>query len=88
MIVLVPTEILCAHGSSILWVDYVPTRALGVVKTPLFYAVSLEDSALNIYSPTGRRIMPTITLDAPASILSAAGKYLTAITSTGSVYSW
>ncbi|KAG9029780.1 HIR complex subunit [Serendipita sp. 407] len=51
----VPTEVICAHGPSILWVDYVPARVLTVVKTPLFYAAGLEDSSIIVYTLAGRR---------------------------------
>ena len=54
-IFIAPTEIVCAHGSSILWVDYVPARVLAVVKTPALYAASLEDSSIIVYTPAGRR---------------------------------
>lgn len=84
----VPTEIICAHGSLVLWTDFVPARVLSVVKTPIFYAASLDDSSLIVYTPAGRRAMPTISLDAPIAILAAASKYLMAICSTGSYYTW
>lgn len=84
----VPTEIVCAHGSSILWADFVPARVLAVVKTPALYAASLEDSSIIVYTPAGRRAMPTLSLDAPISIIAAAGKYLMAICVNGSFHTW
>lgn len=50
-----PTEIICALGTSVYWIDYVPRRVLCVVKTQLFGAVSMDDGSLVIYSPQGRR---------------------------------
>ncbi|KAG8808495.1 alpha 1,2-mannosyltransferase 2.4.1, partial [Serendipita sp. 399] len=83
-----PTEVICAHGSSILWIDYVPARVLTVVKTPLFYAAGLEDSSIIVYTLAGRRALPTLSLDSPISILAAAGRYLMAICVNGAFHTW
>lgn len=42
------------NGKTI-WLDYLPKYVVCATGGPQFAAVSTEDGALNVYSPTGRR---------------------------------
>lgn len=75
-------------GRTTQWLDYVPARALLVTASPSFCAVAMADGALNIYSHTGRRIMPTLALGAPAAAMDANKHALMVITTNGMLYSW
>ncbi|KAI6021061.1 histone transcription regulator 1 [Pisolithus marmoratus] len=48
-----------------------------------FCAVATQDGSVNVYSHTGRRIMPTITLDAPCSMIHSCKTSLLLLTVTG-----
>ncbi|KAI0305176.1 WD40-repeat-containing domain protein [Multifurca ochricompacta] len=82
------TEISYVSGKTVCWLDYLPFPAVILAATNVFCAVGMSDGTLNVYSPTGRRIMPTITLDGTASFLSGAKFALVAMTCTGVLYSW
>ena len=49
------TEIICALGADVHWIDYVPRRVIRITKTSMFAAVAMDDGSLNLYSPQGRR---------------------------------
>ncbi|BGP16724.1 hypothetical protein JCM10213_009142 [Rhodosporidiobolus nylandii] len=71
-----------------LWVDYVPKYVVAAAASTVFAAVSCEDGSLAAWSPTGRRLIPTLVLDAPCSFLEAEGPYLLAITALGTLTVW
>ncbi|GAA5970462.1 hypothetical protein JCM21900_003136 [Sporobolomyces salmonicolor] len=71
-----------------LWVDYLPGYVVSVAGSPAFTAVSLEDGSLVTWSPTGRRLTPTLVLDSPCSFLTAEASFLLAITALGTLTVW
>ncbi|GAA5878315.1 hypothetical protein JCM3774_001984 [Rhodotorula dairenensis] len=71
-----------------LWTDYVPRYVVAAAGSAVFTAVGLEDGSLVAWSPTGRRLLPTLVLDAPCSFLTAEGRYLMAITALGTLTVW
>lgn len=74
--------------SKTLWTDYLPSYVILATGTPTFVALGLEDGSLVAYSPTGRRLLPTLILDSPLSHLVSQGSYLLAITSLGTIHVW
>ncbi|KAH9977687.1 WD40-repeat-containing domain protein [Lactifluus volemus] len=82
------TEVSYVSGKTVCWLDYLPAPAVILAATSDYCAVGMVDGSLNVYSPTGRRLMPTLTLDGTASFLSGAKSALIAITSAGMLYSW
>ncbi|KAH8998062.1 histone transcription regulator 1 [Lactarius akahatsu] len=82
------SEISYVSGKTVCWLDYLPSPAVILAATSAFCAVGLLDGTLNVYSPTGRRLMPALTLDGTVSFLSSAKHTLVAITSGGILYSW
>ncbi|GAA5999728.1 hypothetical protein JCM10207_005881 [Rhodosporidiobolus poonsookiae] len=68
-----------------LWVDYLPRYVVRAAGSEQLTAVSLEDGGLVAWSPTGRRLMPTLVLDAPCAFLEAEGSFLLAITALGTL---
>ncbi|KAI0280436.1 WD40 repeat-like protein [Russula aff. rugulosa BPL654] len=82
------TEVSYVSGKIVCWLDYLPSPGVILAATGTFCAVGMLDGTLNLYSPTGRRLMPTLTLDGTPTFLSAAKSSLVAITSTGILYSW
>jgi protein HIRA/HIR1 len=82
------TEVSYISGKIVCWLDYLPSPGVVLAAASTFCAVGMLDGTLNLYSPTGRRLMPTLTLDGTATLLSAAKSSLVAITSNGMLYSW
>ncbi|KAF5383088.1 hypothetical protein D9615_005075 [Tricholomella constricta] len=83
-----PTEVMYVSGKQTQWLDYLPCPALAIKATSYFCAVAMLDGSLNVYSHTGRRFMPTLTLGAPCSYMEVNKHALMVINSTGQLYSW
>ncbi|GAA6021890.1 hypothetical protein JCM11491_004782 [Sporobolomyces phaffii] len=71
-----------------LWTDYLPNWVVLAAGSPKFTAVGCEDGSLIAWSPTGRRLIPTLVLDSPLSFLVAEDSYLLAITARGTLAVW
>ncbi|KAG6840432.1 hypothetical protein C0991_006744 [Blastosporella zonata] len=83
-----PTEVMFISGKQTQWLDYLPSPALNLKATPLFCAVAMLDGSVTVYSHTGRRFMPTLSLGSPAAFMEANKHALLVITETGQLYSW
>ncbi|KAG5638012.1 hypothetical protein H0H81_002280 [Sphagnurus paluster] len=82
-----PSEVMLVSGKQTLWLDYLPSPALAIRATTYFCAVAMSDGSVNVYSHTGRRIMPTLTLGAPCAFMEATKHALLVVTSIGQLYS-
>ncbi|KAH9477977.1 Protein HIR1 [Psilocybe cubensis] len=82
------TEIALVSGKQTEWLDYLPSPALLVKATSSYCAVAMEDGTIHVYSHTGRRIMPTIALSAPCSVIEGCRNALLVMTVNGEVHSW
>ena len=70
------------------WLDYLPSPAESICAPNSFAAVTMEDGSINVYSLTGRKLMPTLSLECPASVIDACEWYRTVITTSAQVYIW
>ncbi|KAJ3770549.1 histone transcription regulator 1 [Lentinula raphanica] len=68
--------------------DYLPSSVIAVQSTSRFFAVAMLDGSIIVYSPSGRRLMPTLKLGAPCSIMECSESCLLVITQDGTLYSW
>jgi len=59
-----------------------------VAATPFFCAATLEDASINVYSLTGRRLVPAMLLDSPCVMIDACKSFLMVITSSAHMYIW
>ncbi|KAF8341910.1 histone transcription regulator 1 [Amanita rubescens] len=75
-------------GKQTQWLDYVPSPVLSLKATSFLCAVAMQDGSVNVYSHTGRRLMPTMSLDSPCSFIDGNKHSLLVITSSGQLYSW
>ncbi|KAK4047050.1 HIR complex subunit [Microbotryomycetes sp. JL221] len=82
------SEITVTSKDKVLWTDYLMQFIVLVAGSAVFTAVATEEGTLVVYSPTGRRLLPTLVLDSPCSFLVAEGQYLMALTSYGTLYVW
>ncbi|KAI8589371.1 WD40-repeat-containing domain protein [Geranomyces variabilis] len=71
-----------------LWIDTVPSKVLQITGTPAFVAVACVDGSVYCYSPAGRRLLPCMFLEAPASFLTSQGDYLMCLTAIGTLNVW
>lgn len=84
-----PTKISVIKGSNRFIFDYVPKLVgLATGGEGKFWAVSTIDGVLYVYSNSGRKLLPAMTLGTPISFLESKGPYLMAVTSLGEVYVW
>ncbi|EMD34741.1 hypothetical protein CERSUDRAFT_116935 [Gelatoporia subvermispora B] len=82
-------EVLFASGGKqTQWLDYLPSPILAVAATPVFCAVAMQDGSVNVYSHTGRRMMPTLSIGSACSALSASRHFLMLLSCTGLLYVW
>lgn len=82
------TRITFTSGGETQWLDYVPSSVILANATNVFCAVAMQDGSINVYSPNGRRLLPTLKLGLPASFVDANKHCLMVITSDGQLYSW
>ncbi|KAE9396447.1 WD40 repeat-like protein [Gymnopus androsaceus JB14] len=59
----------------------------GVQATKHFCAAAMSDGSLNVYSPSGRRLMSTLNLGSPASVMDGAKNCLLVVTQAGMLHS-
>ncbi|KAF7427978.1 HIR complex subunit [Pleurotus ostreatus] len=83
-----PTEVAFVNGKATHWLDYVPAPVLQVKATSLFCAAALQDGSVHVYSATGRRLMPAMTLGAPCYKMDANKSALLVLTTIGNLYVW
>ncbi|KAK3845554.1 MAG: WD40-repeat-containing domain protein [Linnemannia gamsii] len=83
-----PNKVIYSQKGSPVWVDYLPSPVLLMTGNSQFSAVTCEDGGLYIYSPSGRRLMPCIQLEAAATLLECDSEYLLCLTSCGLVSTW
>ncbi|TFY54282.1 hypothetical protein EVJ58_g8960 [Rhodofomes roseus] len=83
-----PTEVTFVSGKQTQWLDYLPSPVIALTATANFCAAAMQDGSVNVYSSTGRRLMPTLSLGSPCAYLSGAKHSLMLITASGMLYVW
>ncbi|KAG7097673.1 hypothetical protein E1B28_004999 [Marasmius oreades] len=82
------TEVMLISGKQTKWLDYLPSPVLAARATSTFCAAAMQDGSVNVYSHTGRRLMPTLALGSPCSVIDGNKNCLLVITQSGQLYSW
>ncbi|KAG6379734.1 histone transcription regulator 1 [Boletus reticuloceps] len=77
------TEVLFVSGKQTQWLDYLPSPVVGLTASMSFCAVALQDGSVSVYSHTGRRIMPTLSLGSPCAMISSCKTALLLLTASG-----
>lgn len=84
-----PTKVIATKRGQVVFMDFLPRYGhLAAGQADSFWAVSTEDGVLYLYSPSGRKLMPSIVLGSPVTFLESQGPYLLAVTSTGMIHLW
>jgi protein HIRA/HIR1 len=73
---------------AVIWVDYLPSAVLLMAGNQIYSAVGCEDGSVNIYSPSGRRMLPPIIMDSTPVVLQCSSQWLLCLTATGLLYTW
>ncbi|KAI8986653.1 WD40 repeat-like protein [Trametes punicea] len=83
-----PNEVIYVGGKQTQWLDYLPSSILALTATSAFCAVAMQDGSVNVYSHTGRRLMPALSLGAPCHTLTGSKNMLMVLTVSGMLYVW
>ncbi|KIY45114.1 histone transcription regulator 1 [Fistulina hepatica ATCC 64428] len=83
-----PTEIVFSINRQTQWLDFLPSPVLLLKATSEFCATATSDGCINVYSHTGRRLLPTLNLGSPCAALAGNAFSLVAITCMRQLYSW
>ncbi|KAF9226375.1 WD40 repeat-like protein [Gyrodon lividus] len=78
-----PTEVLFISSKQTQWLDYLPSPVVALTASPSFCAVAMQDGAVNVYSHTGRRIMPTLSLGSQCAMIHSCKSALLLLTASG-----
>ncbi|KDQ60101.1 hypothetical protein JAAARDRAFT_125533 [Jaapia argillacea MUCL 33604] len=83
-----PYEAIYVSGNKTQWLDYLPCPVVLVTATSAFCAAALQDGSVNVYSPTGRRLMPTLALGSPCAFMESSKNSLMVVTTSGQLHVW
>ncbi|KAI0646572.1 WD40 repeat-like protein [Trametes meyenii] len=83
-----PNEVIFVSGKQTQWLDYLQSPILALAATSTFCAVAMQDGSVNVYSHTGRRLMPALSLGVPCHTLAGSKNVLMALTVSGMLYVW
>ncbi|KZT68397.1 histone transcription regulator 1 [Daedalea quercina L-15889] len=82
------TEVIFVSGKQTQWLDYLPSPVVALTATSNYCAAAMQDGCVNVYSLTGRRLLPTLSLGSPCAYLSGAKHSLMLVTASGMLYVW
>ncbi|CCG83614.1 Protein hir-1 [Taphrina deformans PYCC 5710] len=83
-----PAKITFMRGTRIEWVDYLRSAVVLLIGTASFVAAACEDGGVIVWTPSGRRYMSQIVLEAIPVFLEARDDYLMVISSVGILHVW
>ncbi|KAL7283998.1 hypothetical protein ACG7TL_001271 [Trametes sanguinea] len=83
-----PNEVIYVSGKQTQWLDYLQSPILALTATSTFCAVAMQDGTITVYSHTGRRLLPALTLGAPCHTLAGSRNMLLVLTVAGTLHVW
>lgn len=83
-----PAKICFMRGTKIEWVDYLRSSVVLIIGTASFVAAGTEDGGIITWTPSGRRYMSELVVEAIPVFLEARGDFLMVITSIGILHIW
>ncbi|KAI8053058.1 WD40-repeat-containing domain protein [Syncephalis plumigaleata] len=81
-------QIICSRQGKIFWKQLVSSPILLLVASSMFSAAACEDGTIHVFSTNGRRLFPSLCLNAPPSFLDCNGRYLLCLTAVGQLFVW
>lgn len=80
-------ELVCSTAGVVKWRDAAAPRAVAIAGNCNFWAVAARDGSLQVYTPAGRRALPSMLLGSPAPFLDCDADWLLlALTLSGDVH--
>jgi protein HIRA/HIR1 len=83
-----PTKISVTKRGTTLWTDYLPRAVILVTGNKNFWSAACEDGSINTWTPSGRRILNTMVLDAQPVLVECRDWWLLCITAVGLCHVW
>lgn len=78
----------CSSGGGICWEQVLTSRVLLVAGSKYLVCVACEDKSVTFFTSGGRKVFPSLILNAKASVLDCNGHYIMVITQKGRLYVW
>ncbi|KAM7452000.1 hypothetical protein ABFA07_000600 [Porites harrisoni] len=78
----------CSTAGKPLWETVVMSPGIALAGNRQVICVACENRSINLFSSSGRKILPSMVLDSPASILQCSRHNVMLVTSAGGVYVW
>ncbi|XP_068748339.1 protein HIRA-like [Montipora capricornis] len=78
----------CSTAGKLLWETVLMSPGIALAGNRQVICVACENRSINLFSSTGRKLLPSMVLDSPASILQCSRHYVMVVTSAGGVYIW
>ncbi|KAK2755890.1 HIR complex subunit [Arachnomyces sp. PD_36] len=83
-----PVRMTLTRGDQPLWQDFLPKAVLLVTGNQKMWAAATEDASIYIWTPSGRRLVSALVLEAQPVILECNDSYILCITAVGMCYVW
>lgn len=78
----------CSTAGKPLWETVLMSPGIALAGNRQVICVACENRSINLFSSAGRKLLSSIVLDSPASILQCSRHYVMVVTSAGGVYIW
>ncbi|RMX49932.1 hypothetical protein pdam_00018431 [Pocillopora damicornis] len=78
----------CSAAGKPLWETVIISPGIALAGNRQVVSVACENRSIDMFSSTGRKILPSMVLDSPASILQCSRHYVMLVTSSGGVFVW
>lgn len=83
-----PARLTLTRGDQPLWQDFLPKAVLLVTGNHKMWAAATEDGSVYIWTPSGRRLLSALVLEAQPVILECNDSWILCITAVGMCYVW
>lgn len=83
-----PVRLTLFRGEQPLWQDFLPRSVLLVTGNQSVWAAGCEDGSVYIWTPSGRRLVNAMVLEAQPVILESNGPWILCISAVGMCYVW
>jgi protein HIRA/HIR1 len=83
-----PVRLTLFRGEQPLWQDFLPRTVLLVTGNQSMWAAGCEDGSIYLWTPSGRRLVSALVLEAQPVILECNGPWILCISSVGMCYVW
>ncbi|KAL6854759.1 HIR complex subunit [Amphichorda felina] len=83
-----PAHVLVTKRGALIWQEFLPRAVILVTANKNFWAVACEDGSIHTWTPSGRRLLNPMILEAQPVILECRDYWLLCITAVGLVHVW